>query len=86
MEVTGSSARPGAAKEWRAGRRDLDNRACLGGKEAGDQECIVYEEWTLAALIFALPIALFLLFELFGVARSWRLRSQATRRKGPKAR
>ncbi len=58
-------------------------KSLLWGKEAADGSGIVYEEWTLAALIFALPIVLFLLFELFGLARSWRLRSQATRRKGP---
>jgi hypothetical protein len=40
----------------------------------------------LIALIFAVPLVLFLILELFGFARSRRNRAMATRRKGPRAR
>lgn len=45
----------------------------------------MYDDWLLVALIFAVPIILFVILELFGVARSWRQRALATRRKGPKS-
>lgn len=55
----------------------------LGGRGAAGLEWDVYEELILAAMILAIPVVLFLLFELFFIARSWRNRALATRRKGP---